>query len=211
MKRKDYKLLPEYTFNADDDWGDYCNGEYRKGTVHTKGYRLHWYNCTDGKRHRLLEHVVKWEYFNGKIPDGYEIDHILPIANGGTNKLSNMRCVTHVDNLNNPNSIVNKSNSHKGKKPWNKGKPWSVDMKKKLSDVKPKTQVVKLDNGSIAIFESTHDAERQTGISRNNITRCCNGGFFSKSRNKWVNTTQAGGFKWMYKDDYEKMLAEQPC
>lgn len=101
-KRKYYEPLPKYTFVAEDDWGDYENGIYRKGNFDDAGYCVHWYACTDGKGHNCLEHCKKWEYFNGKIPEGYEIDHIIPISNGGTNKLSNLRLVTPEENSNNP-------------------------------------------------------------------------------------------------------------
>lgn len=137
MKRKEFEVVEgKYSFKAEDDWGDYYNGKFRKGVLHDKGYRMHWYNCTDGKRHKLYEHVVKWEYFNGKIQDNMEIDHIIPISNGGTNKLSNLRITTHKENLNNPNSFKNKSNSHKGQKAWNKGIPWSQEVKAKISNTK---------------------------------------------------------------------------
>ena len=209
MLRKDYTLIDgKYTFKADDDWGDYYEGNYRKGTVHNKGYRCHWYNCTDGNRHKLYEHVVKWEFFNGKIPNGYEIDHIIPVSNGGTNKLDNLRCVTRKENLNNPNSFSNKSISHKGKKPWNKGKPWSDVTKKKIADTKPKIKVVQFVGNSITTYDCLREAARKTNISRSSIKHACDGGFFHKSRQKWVNVSQAGGSKWMYKDDYEKLLED---
>lgn len=58
-------------------------------------------------------HKVVWETFNGKVLDGYEIDHIIPIKNGGTDELSNLRIVTHKENCNNPISIINYSNHNK--------------------------------------------------------------------------------------------------
>lgn len=100
-----YKPLERYTFKAEDDWGDYSNGKYRKGYMNANGYCIHPYNCDDGKRHTLQEHKEKWIYFNGDIPDGMEIDHIIPIADGGTNKLSNLKIGTHRDNMNNPYTI----------------------------------------------------------------------------------------------------------
>ena len=209
IKRKDYERLPNYSFKAEDDWGDYYNGKYRNGCKHKKGYIYHWYNCTDGKRHRFLEHVVKWEYFNGKIPEGLEIDHIIPIMNGGTNKLSNLRLVTRQENLNNELTLLNMSNCHKGQMAWNKGKKWSDEIKKKISDSHEKVSIVKINSNEVIRFESLREAERLTKISHSNIKRCCEGGYFNKSKNKWINVTQAGGFKWMYLDDYEKMLEEQ--
>ena len=48
-------------------------------------------------------------------------------------------------------------------------------------------------------WSSAREAERQLKIPNVNILRCCCGGFFMKSRNKWVQTKQAGGFIWRYK------------
>lgn len=45
-------------------------------------------------------HRIVWETFNGEIPDGYEIDHI--DGNRLNNALSNLRCVTHTENMANP-------------------------------------------------------------------------------------------------------------
>lgn len=48
---------------------------------------------------RKMLHRVVWEEANGPIPEGLDIDHI----NGDTrdNRLSNLRVVTHSDNLKN--------------------------------------------------------------------------------------------------------------
>lgn len=48
-------------------------------------------------------HRIIWEAFKGKIPEGYEIDHINTIRND--NRLSNLRLVTHKENCNNPLTI----------------------------------------------------------------------------------------------------------
>lgn len=54
-----------------------------------------------------LLHRIIWKAFNGEIPEGMEIDHIIPIKDGGTNDLSNLRILTHKQNCNNPKSIEN--------------------------------------------------------------------------------------------------------
>ena len=66
---------------------------------------------------------------------------------------------------------------------------------------KPVLQINKTTNEVIAEFPSIKEVERQLGISH--ISECCKGGFFCKKRNKWVNVSQAHGFKWQYKkEDY---------
>lgn len=45
----------------------------------------------------------------------------------------------------------------------------------------------------VSEYFGTREAERQTGIAQQNITACCKGRLKS-----------AGGFKWMYKSDYEQ-------
>lgn len=139
MERGNFKTLNKYTFNAEDDWGCYNeDGKYLKGSFDKDGYNRHNLRCTDGKKHTLREHNMKWEYFNGKIPDDKVIDHIIPIRNGGTNKLSNLRLVTLVENQNNPLTRKNKSKALKGKytgeKHWMTNKHHSEETKKKMSE-----------------------------------------------------------------------------
>ena len=65
-----------------------------------KGYR---YIYVDGRK--ILKHRFIWEAFNGEIPEGMEIDHVLPISDGGTDELSNLRLATSSDNKRNPKTI----------------------------------------------------------------------------------------------------------
>lgn len=57
-------------------------------------------------------HKIIWETFNGEIPDGMEIDHINTVRND--NRLSNLRCVSHKDNVNNINSKKHYSEAKTG-------------------------------------------------------------------------------------------------
>lgn len=45
---------------------------------------------------------------------------------------------------------------------------------------------------------SVSEVEKQLGFNKTLISECCNGGFHSKSRDKWINVTQAYGFIWKY-------------
>ena len=108
-----------------------------------------------------------------------------------------------------------------GKKPWNAlrkppksfGEAVSRGLKGKTKGVK-KSEEHKMKIGlahSIAIVQLTSDGEfvrewvsateaGRNGFNFSHISACCRG---ERKKHK--------GFKWMYKNDYEKMLAEQPC
>ena len=55
-----------------------------------------------------------------------------------------------------------------------------------------------LEKELVAIWPSAKYAARELNFSQGNISQCCNGGFFSKSRGKWVNRTQYNGYIWSY-------------
>ena len=96
-----------YTFKAEDDYGYYSNGKYHKGYVNKMGYNIFCPIDWNGNKRWEYVHIAKWIYFNGEIPEGLEIDHIIPVRNGGTNKLSNLRLVTHGENMNNSITLDN--------------------------------------------------------------------------------------------------------
>lgn len=70
------------------------------------------------------------------------------------------------------------------------------EQKKAISNnAKPKRPVVQLskeDNKVIESFESIHDAARKHNINPSHIWRCCTG-----------KRKSTGGYRWMYKEDYE--------
>lgn len=185
MPKREYIVdYNRYTFNAEDDWGYYDNGIYKLGYFDKNGYNRHKCKCDDGKWHCIFEHIAKWEYFNGKIPDGYQIDHIIPIKMGGTNKLSNLRVVTQRENLNNPLTIY-----YRIKKSKSKGRVVSLETRKKIAKAqsKPVYQYTK-DGEFVKEWESAHEAGRN-GFQRTSISECCNG-----------KRKSAGGFIWRFKE-----------
>lgn len=191
-----------YTFNAEDDWGDYDSGKYREGYFRND-YCCHSYLCTDGKWHRMTEHLAKWEYFNGKIPEGLVVDHIKPIKNGGTNKLSNLRIVTQGDNMNNEISIKNMKKAAKDR--WNNDEYTNKMLEiRNTEEYKEKQRLINLNNiftskkvgqynkitgELIKIWESAMEVERQLGIKNTNISSCCL---------KKPHYNSAGGYNWAY-------------
>lgn len=200
----DYSI---YSFKKEDSVGDYENGVYRKGSINVYGYVVHQYRCNDGKWHLMAEHLAKWEYFNGRVPEGLQIDHILPVRNGGTNKMSNLRVVTPKENSNNPISRKNKSESKKGEKHPMYGKHLTEECKRKLSaaflgeknpmygkerpegsGIQPKkVYQYNLKNELIKIYDSTCQAASENNFSQGNIASCCRG---ERQTHK--------GYKWSY-------------
>lgn len=64
----------------------------------------------------IYVHRLVYETFIGNIPEGYQIDHINTIKTD--NRLENLRCVTHKENMSNPLTIkhLGKIRSEFGKK-----------------------------------------------------------------------------------------------
>ena len=67
-------------------------------------------------KRQVLVHRLVYETFKGLIPEGYQIDHINTIRND--NRIENLRCVTHKENMNNPNTLkkIHVARSEFGKK-----------------------------------------------------------------------------------------------
>ena len=95
------------------------------------------------------------------------------------------------------------SESHKGQVSWRKGKHLkspmegkrhteeSKDKIKKNSPLKKAVVMLNSDGEILNMFESTMDAERQTGVNHSNIEKCCN---------KKPHYLTAGGYVWRWAD-----------
>ena len=193
MGRKKYGIdYNRYTFNSEDDWGYYDNGIYKLGYFDKNGYDRHKCKCDDGKWHCIYEHIAKWEYFNGKIPDGLQIDHIIPIKMGGTNKLSNLRVVTQKENINNPLTIYYRFKNGKSKgKNKGKGRVVSKETRKKMAKAKSKPVCQYTKQGELLrIWSSIKEIEKELKIYHSEISEVCRG-----------KRKSAGGYVWKYKND----------
>lgn len=176
----------------------------------------------------------------------YEVDHIFPVKNGGTDSFSNLRLVSKHDNHNNELTLQNYSNATKGEKNPMYGTHWSEERKetysllnsgenasmygkhhteeakKKMSDAKKgkyagennpmygkkrednierfSKPVIQLDLDDNFIKEwPSAKSTKKDNFSPTNVSQCCRG---EKKTHK--------GFKWMYKEDYEKNITKSP-
>lgn len=121
--------------------------------------------CKDGKVKKCYVHRLVATVFC-ENPEGYtEVNHI--DENKQNNNSQNLEWCSH---------SYNNSYNDKGKK-----------IGKKLS--KPVFSVDR-ESGLIMFWESAREAERCTGISKGNITRCCKG-----------KANSAGGHIWFYADN----------
>ena len=94
-----------------------------------------------------------------------EVDHIIPISEGGTNKLSNLRCVTRIQNNNNPNTRANNSRA-------------------RINGSKSRPVIQTKEDGEVIRWASISEAERN-GYSHNCIVLCCQGKRPYHRRSSW--------------------------
>lgn len=116
----------------------------------------------NGERKSRLIHLLVWEAFRGTIPNGMQVNHI--DENPGNNALSNLNLLTPKDNSNwgsLPESRINK------------GGKWVIKLSK--------------NNEILHFYQTASQANRETGVNRSDISKCCRGELPS-----------AGGFVWKY-------------
>ena len=117
--------------------------------------------------------------FNTKFPNGYNKAY-----GGKTNKGGN-------------EGYHNGKEFEKGHTPWNKGKK-GIHLSQK-TEFKPKP-IIQLKNGeAIKVWNSIKDAaDNVPKANTSPISKCCRG--IAKT---------CAGYQWMYKEDYDEMLASQ--
>jgi SpoVK/Ycf46/Vps4 family AAA+-type ATPase len=124
------KYNEKYDLYIDNDYVIYYWNNKLDKLMQRTIYNIHGYlavNCKKNNKWKLQRvHRIIYETFKGKIPDGYEIDHINTIKTD--NRLENLRCVTHKENNNNPLTIKHRSEAFKKALKGNtnaRGKPTS--------------------------------------------------------------------------------------
>lgn len=128
------------------------------------------------------------------------VDHILPIMNGGTNEVENLRWVTWKENSNNELSIKNGSDAKLGEKNPMYGKFGELNgMWQRYGELNGKSKKV-INTDTFVVYGSARDAGRKTEIGYRSILSCCNGEY-KKAFDKNKNETH-----WMFFDDFSSLF-----
>lgn len=173
--------------------------------LNNKGYVRAFLNCIDGKRRTFQWHRVIWVYFNGAIPEGYQVNHI--DENKQNNALSNLNLMTPKENSNWGTRTSRMAAKMKGRKFSEehkaklRGRKLSEDVIRKISEKKingklSKPVVAVDDDGNVVYeFPSTMEAKRKLGLDSSAIAKCCRG-----------ERRTCGGYRWYYKEYYLRMI-----
>lgn len=156
----------------------------------TTGYKVVSLTQKDGQIKQYKVHRFIAMHFIPNPENKPYIDHINTIRTD--NRIENLRWVTHKENCNN---IISKKKMSKGTK---KSMAKRLDSRIRLNSKKKERPVVQLtlDGKFVNQYKSVREAERAFNTGGGAISCCCRNikGFESSC-----------GYKWMYKEDYEKL------
>ena len=182
MKYRDFTNYEVYPF--EDKVVNLKNGKELKQSTNDRGYKCYRL-YKDGKVFSIRTNRLYYECVNGEIPKGMEIDHI--DNNRGNNHPSNLRAVSHTENMNNPISLnvrkevlsnyeLRKHHSEvmKGKLSGEKN-PMYGKPRPKGASVPPKPIKVFKNGELVAIYSCINEAARDLNLSRGNIFGCLKG------------------------------------
>ena len=181
MRQVDIKGFENYQITEDGRVWSKSNRKWLKPAINKSGYyyvRLYNGGVSRWKRlHRLVA-----EAFIPNPENKPQVDHIIPISDGGTNDVSNLRWSTPKENANNENSLKNYS-ERSGENTSMFGKHHSDETKQKLSryftglpnkKLSRKVYQYTLDGALVKIWNSTQECGKN-GFSQGIISMCCNG------------------------------------
>ena len=141
-----------------DDLGRKRKEKILKQQLCCRYYQVHLHKNSIGKM--CLVHRLVFEAFNGRIPEGYEINHLdeRPV----NNRLENLSLVTRKENIN-----YGSRNERAAKK---------------LSKV---VLQFDLNDNFVKEYASVHQVERELGFTFQYISACCNGKYKQAYGFKW--------------------------
>lgn len=143
----------------------------RKSKTYNGGYYTVSLKLNGLTKNEYVHRLVALHFVTQDDPNKKEVDHIN--CNTLDNRATNLRFVSHSENLRNPNTVKKQSESHKG------------------NTNAPRKAVVRIIGDSVKYYDSMSSANKD-GYHHAAIHRCCNG---LQNEHK--------GARWMYLSDYE--------
>lgn len=144
--------------------------------------------CKNGKQKTYNVHILVWEAFKGKVPDGNEIDHL--DGNPKNNRLDNLDPKTHKENCNNPITVKRhtvamqrrsentewRKNVSEGAMKRSKNQKWRENNAEAMRRTKAKpVDQFTIDGEYLKTWPSAREAARVLGYRQGNISACCRG------------------------------------
>lgn len=178
-------------------------GKILKKSIDKDGYRVVSL-ANKGEKQRCVSRLVGIafvpipERLKGIPIEELQVDHIIPIKNGGTDEASNLRWCTPKENSNNKITLNNHSKGMKGKLKGEKHPFYGKKMpehSKRLS--KPIVEICS--DGTIKEWVSTLECHKATKYSLAHLTNAVNG------KNRKLGHHFKGS-EWYFKEDYEKKV-----
>ena len=145
-----------------------------KGSMWHNGYIAAKFKLKDGRRQPILWHRVIWQYFNGDIPEGMQINHI--DEDKTNNALSNLNLMTAVENSN-----------------WGTRNKRVSETRTNLPGISKKVEQIDKTTGEvICVYPSLREAERVGHFDTGAVSACCRNKYMRNGNNIYKN------FVWKY-------------
>lgn len=150
-------------------------GRVLKGHINKDGYTVITLTKDKKPKYFYLHRIVAIHFIDN--PDNKaEVDHIIPISDGGSNCVDNLRWATPKENTNNPISKAKTDASKIGRKP----SPKATERAKEVLIIDSVVGIGK--DGDIVIFESAEEAKRN---GFRHVLECCRGQRKTDKGYKW--------------------------
>ena len=194
-----YKITDYDYFVSTDGRVMNKQGVIKKPTIDKDGYRKIslWKN---GKPKTFFIHRLVATYF---IPNPYnkpQVDHIIPVRDGGTDDITNLRWATDEENKNNPLSLkrkIGENNPFYGKH-HDKETIDNITNKNRYDIVMINTK-----DGTVTEYHGINKCAKENNFDERSVYRCLKKVYAKRKDGTYKNIYK--GYKFYYKDEYEKL------
>ena len=178
------------------------NGNIRKLQIDKDGYRNTGLWKNGNVKYFRVNRLVA-TYFIPNPDNKPQVDHIIPVSDGGTDDVLNLRWVTDEENKNNPNSLKKKF----GENNSFYGKHHSEETKQKMydnQDEKIKNIVmINTITGDIKEYHGINKCIRENKFDERAVYRCLIKKYAKRKNGTYKNVYK--GYKFYYKEEYEEL------